>query len=93
MGMLEKVLSTHTIRMVPKTHLDVAVCFPVNIFLYQYNYTDNDNHLFLHKPLACIPYLTKATMSKFKLSKFLNGRNCSSIIIGKITQDSVANFR
>ena len=66
--------------MVPKTHLDVALCFPVNIFLYQYNYIDNDYHLFLHKPLACVPYLTKVTMSKFKLSKFLNGRNCSSAI-------------
>ena len=68
--------------MVPETHLDVALCFPVNIFLHQYNYIENDYDLFLHKPLACVPYLTKATISKFKLSKFLNGRNGLSIIIG-----------
>ena len=43
--------------MVPKTDLDVALCFPVNIFLYQYNYIDNDYHFSLHKPLAYVPYL------------------------------------
>ena len=68
--------------MVPKTRLDVALCFPVNIFLYQYNYIGNDYHLSLHKPLVCVAHPTKATMSKFKLSKFLNGRNCSCVIIG-----------
>ena len=56
--------------------------FLLTFFLYQHNYIDSDHNLSLHKPLACVPYPTKATMSKSKLAKFLNGRNCSFVIIG-----------